>query len=225
MQLVNFETDLQSLSFDEDIQLNTEKTDELVFLLTRLLDYEEKQFDIKNVSGKTFNIDLKGLSTEELIAVYRFLLNRDTLVNARLILNLQTFINGYSTYDDSFFECKEIYLCNIEQILDIKLALSKELKDFQTKISYWFLACLKSMHKVEYTALDPLVVLPPLYKRILLASNLMSLSTILSKSSNIETEDLPLVEDAFPIIMELASASAIANQLLQSLNFESLLNQ
>lgn len=223
MQLVGFKTNIDSLSFDDEIQFDTDKTDELAFLLSQLLDYEEKLFDIKNVSGKTFNIDLKGKSTDDLIAIYRFLLSREALVNARLILNLQLFINGYSTYDDTLFESKEIYLNSIEQVLDIKLALRQDFKDFQSKISYWFLACLKSMHKVEYTALDSIVILPPIYKRILLASNLMNLSTILSKSSNIETEHLPLVEDAFPIIMELASSSAIANKLIQSLDIDSIL--
>lgn len=225
MQLFGFDTKIESLSFDNEIQFATDKTDELVFLLTQLLDYEEKQFDIKNVSGKTFNIDLKGKSTDDLIAIYRFLLQRESLVNTRLILNLQLFINGYSTYDDSLFESKEVYLTSIEQVLDIKLALRQEFKDFQSKISYWFLACIKSMHKVEYTALDPIVTLPPLYKRILLASNLMNLSTILSKSSSIKTGDLPLVEDAFPVMMELVSLATIANKLMQSLDIESLMKQ
>lgn len=214
--------DLSNLSFDEELTFSTDKK-QLLADIKAVLDKEESQFDYKNLCGSTYKINLKDQPTENLIAVLSYALTRETLVNTRLMLNIQIFVNGYSTFDDSLFESPEIFLSKIEQVLDIKLALLDQLREFQTSIAYWFLACLKSMHKVEYTYIDPVVKLPAIYKRFLFSTNLLVLSSILSKAGDIHTKDLPLVEDAFPVVMELASASALANKMIQNFDFESFI--
>lgn len=220
---INASTDFSSLSFDDEIEFEPMNFRDLVITLNGVLTQEESLFDVKNLQGQTFKLNLKSLSTEDLIYVYEHAMTRDTLVNARLILNLQILINGYSTFDDSLFASPEIFLSRIEQVLDIKLALAEQLKEFQTNIAHWFLACLKSMHKVEYTSLDPITPLPALYKRILFSTNLLNLSSIIQKANNIQTKDLPLVEDAFPVVMELATSSALANNMIQSFDFEAFM--
>lgn len=221
--LINQNTDINSLSFEDEIEFEIMDKQDLLSLLDQVLDKEEAQFDVKNLTGQTFKLNFKNQPTENLVAILEHAINRESLVNTRLMLNLQIFVNGYSTFDDSLFESPEIFLSKIEQVLDVKLALLDSLKSFQTKIAYWFLACLKSMHKVEYTYIDPVVKLPAIYKRFLFSTNLLVLSSILSKAANIEIKDLPLVEDAFPVVMELASASALANKMIQNFDFESFI--
>lgn len=215
--LITVNTDVQSLPFDQPLQFDT--TSDFIPLLDKVLDYEESLFDLKTMQGKTFLLDFKGQPSQVLITLFEHVLQRESLVNTRLLLNLQLFVNGYSTYDDSLYESPDIYVSDIAQILDIKLAIVDTVKQFRTKCSYWFLACLKSLHKVEYTYLDPIVKLPSLYKRFILSSTLLNMSSILSKSDNIQLKDLPLVEDAFPVIIELASTTAIANGLIQNFDF------
>lgn len=196
---------------------------ELLDCLSLLLDFEESKYDNKNITGTCFDLNLKGLSTEDLTKVLKLSFNRESLVNTNLLLNLAVFVNGYSTFDDSLFNSKEIFVQSIEQILDIKLELLDDIKAFRQQCCFYFLSCLKSMHKVEYTNLDPLVQLPMIYKRFMLSTNLMNISTMLNKADNIQTKDLVLVEDAFPVVMEIMTTSAIANKLIQNFDFEKFL--
>lgn len=221
--IVTVTTDVRDLPFDEELEFDIPDVDQLVAMINHILSYEESLFDIKNLQGQTYKFNLKGQSTEALIRIFESVIDRPTLVNTRMILNLQVFVNGYSTFDDSLFESPEIFLSRIEQVLDIKLALLDSIRQFQTNIAYWFLACLKSMHKVEYTSLDPVEQLPALYKRFLFSTNLLNLSSIMQKAGNIQTKDLPLVEDAFPVVMELATSSALANNMIQSFDFEAFM--
>lgn len=221
--VVNNSTDLSTLNFNDELVFEFDSIDDLLAKLDSILSIEESAYDIKNLQGPTFKLNFKNQSVENLIDIFSFAMDRENLVNTRMILNLQVFVNGYSTFDDSLFESPEIFISKIENVLDIKLALIDKLKAFNTQIAYWFLACLKSMHKVEYTAIDPVVPLPPLFKRILFSSNLLNLSSIIQKANNVQTKDLPLVEDSFPVIMELATNSALANNMIQSFNFESFM--
>ena len=221
--VVNNSTDLSTLNFDDELVFEFDSIDDLLSKLDSILSIEESAYDIKNLQGPTFKLNFKNQSVSNLIDIFSFAMDREKMVNTRMILNLQVFINGYSTFDDSLFESPEIFISKIENVLDIKLALIDKLKAFNTQIAYWFLACLKSMHKVEYTAIDPVVTLPPLFKRILFSSNLLNLSSIIQKANNIQTKDLPLVEDSFPVVMELATNSALANNMIQSFNFESFM--
>ena len=215
---------------ENSIDLNLFKSDEIEFrvdfdsnlsiesvlnVLTTYLDWEEKEEFEKNV-----HINLKKFETENLIKIYQFLLNRKSIINNSLIVNINILINGYNTLDDALFESDVIYESDIEQFLDIKLALNKEIKEYQNEISKWYLACLKSMHKVEYTYLDTIVEMPAVYKKIISSSNILSLSQIFAKSDNIHTDSLPIVKDAYPTIMSAISVSAIADKLSKFIDFK-----
>lgn len=215
---------------ENSIDLNLFKSDEIEFrvdfdsnlsiesvlnVLTTYLDWEEKEEFEKNV-----HINLKKFETENLIKIYQFLLNRKSIINNSLIVNINILINGYNTLDDALFESDVIYESDIEQFLDIKLALNKEIKEYQNEISKWYLACLKSMYKVEYTYLDTVVEMPTVYKKIISSSNILSLSQIFAKSDNICTDSLPIVKDAYPTIMSAISVSAIADKLSKFIDFK-----
>ena len=132
--LINQHTDITSLSFEDEIEFEIMDKQDLLSFLDQVLDKEEAQFDVKNLTGQTFKLNFKNQPTENLVAILEHTINRETLVNTRLMLNLQIFVNGYSTFDDSLFESPEIFLSKIEQVLDVKLALLDSLKSFGTYV-------------------------------------------------------------------------------------------
>lgn len=187
--------------------------DIILSLSDRILDWEEKSDQKKHIF-----LNFKGLPDENLILMYKHYFQRESLVNEYLIVNMNILINGYNTLDDQLFESSIIYECDLEQLLDVKMELGKEIKAFQSSLTKWFLAGVKSLHKVEYTYLDKTVKMPMIYNKIISSSNLLTLSQIFSKAISINTDELPLVEGAYPIIMSAVSTSAIANKLVQSID-------
>ena len=212
VQLDQFDADNVTLiRFGVDI---TE--DDVVTVIERVCQVEEQYFE-QHKQMLPIEYRLKNLSTETLIKCLKFAINRETLINSSLILNINLLINGYNTLDDSLFESEEVYVNDLEQLLDVKLDLSDDIRALQTTVTYWYLGCLKSMYKTDYTYLDTVVEVPMLCKRILAASNFLTLSQIMVKADNIETGKLPLVADAYSIVADIVETSGIANQILGSL--------
>ena len=188
--------------------------------LLERLNAEEQSFNpqtLQYTPGVEFS---KGLSTEELCELMRIALTRQTLVNNQLLANINILINGYNTLDDSLFESPMILFADIEQLLDVKLTLDKEIKDFQTNTIYWYLSCLYSAHKVEYTYLDQTVKMPNVWRKFLMATNLLTISQIMSKANPIDTSKLVLVENAYPVIVELSANMSIASHILSALKIK-----
>lgn len=196
--------------FGEDVEYSVEFCNELsneaiCELVTEVLDFDEANKD------KKIFFNLKSLTVEQLTEVYRLVLKRKSLSNESIILNINILINGYNTLDDSLFAMKEIYVNGVEDLIDIKLDLTDEILEFQTELVKWFLASLKSMHRVEFTYLDTVEDVPPVFVKVMMASNFLTMSQIFSKASPINTSELPLVKGAYPFIASMASTSAIAD--------------
>ena len=184
------------------------------------LEAEESTFDPSTLAFESqFVIDDK-LETDELCELMRMALTRESLVNTQLLANINILVSGYNTLDDSLFQSPLILFSDIEQLLDVKLTLDKEIKDFQTKTVYWYLSCLYSAHKVEYTYLDQTVKMPNLWRKFLMATNLLTISQIMSKAEPINTSSLVLVENAYPVIMELSANMSLASRILSALNIK-----
>ena len=184
------------------------------------LEAEESTFDPSTLAFESqFVIDYK-LETDELCELMRMALTRETMVNTQLLANINILVSGYNTLDDSLFQSPLILFSDIEQLLDVKLTLDKEIKDFQTKTVYWYLSCLYSAHKVEYTYLDQTVKMPNLWRKFLMATNLLTISQIMSKAEPINTSSLVLVENAYPVIMELSANMSLASRILSALNIK-----
>ena len=184
------------------------------------LNAEEQSFNpqtLQYTPGVEFS---KGLSTDELCELMRISLTRPTLVNNQLLANINILVNGFNTLDDSLFESPMILFADIEQLLDVKLTLDKEIKDFQTNTIYWYLSCLYSAHKVEYTYLDQTVKMPNVWRKFLMATNLLTISQIMSKANPIDTSKLVLVENAYPVIVELSANMSIASHILSALKIK-----
>lgn len=201
------------ITFDGEITANDLK--EIIRCTDLILDAEEKETD------KQSNVyfGFKGMSTENLIMLFRHFLKRETLINQNIIININLLINGYNTLDDSMFAMPEIFVSDLEQFLDIKLELAEEIKELQTNVIKWYLACLKSMHRIELTYLDTPVQLPNLYKQIIVSNSLLTISHIFGKAKPINTDNLPLVENAYPVVIASASTSTISDELLKNFGF------
>lgn len=211
--LLTPENEKITISFDKELSSNDLKE---VIRCTDLI------FDIEEHTTKTRSnvyFDFKGFSTRSLTLLFQHFMERETLINENIIININLLISGYNTLDDSMFTMPEIYISDLEQFLDIKLELADDIKTIQTNTIKWYLACLKSMHRIELTYLDTPVKLPNLYRQIIASNSLLTLSHIFGKAKGINTDDLPLVENAYPVIIASASTSAINGELLKAIGF------
>lgn len=193
--------------------------EDIIKSFNSILDLEEKEF---SQSVSTLSIMLKGLSTEYLIDIYKKLLFRKTLVNPQILSNISILLPSYNTLDDSFFNSDFIYESSLDQLIDIKLGLSNELKTFQHELCLWYLGCIKYASKIEYTYLDDVKEIPAIYKSLIAMSSFMQMSTILQKTTNIDFQMVPFPKDAYFVIYELANKAKISNALFSKI-FESII--
>lgn len=184
-----------------------------IVILDKIIDYEAEKYK-ENTNIFTANIIIKDFSTEKLIEIYKHLLAKDTIVNSSLILNIINLVKLYNSFDDSFFNHHLIYEKDLEQFLDIKLALKEELSAFITTLSKYWLSVIWSAHKIAYTYLDQPVVLPNLYQRIILSTDMITLSGIFSKAKPFSTAELFIVNDAYLYLSESCKKLSFADSLL-----------
>ena len=183
--------------------------DILIDFLSKLYDFEKNSSD----KGK-IKLNLKGLTTEFKIEAFKYSLTRDDICDPYMILNMFNLIKIYNTLDDSYFSSPVIYINSIEELLDIKLELQSELKQFAKQISIYFLSLLKSYNKTSYTPLDQHQELPLLYGHIFQFSDFLTICGIFSITEPFSTEECKYIDDAFVYIKLLVEKSMISDNLL-----------
>ena len=198
---------VESISFDPFIDDDVFKQ-----AVSDVLDYT-KNLEIT----KQPSVSLRGLSTELLTEGLRLCFGRLDIANPYILLNLYNTVKRYNTLDNSFFESEDVWFTSIEQFLDIKVGLRSEIQSFTNKMAYWYLSCIYSMHKVEYTMLEHHEPMPDIYRNFMLTSDLYTMSALVAKADNIQTKDLMLVDNAYAYITELALRSNIAAKLFEAL--------
>ena len=162
-------------------------------------------------------ISLRGLPTNLLLDGLRVCFSRTDIKSPTVLLNIYNTVKRYNTLDQSFFESEEVWFTSIEQFLDVKVGLKDEIQAFTNKMAFYFLSCIYSMHKVEYTMLDRHEPMPDIYLNFMLTSDFYTLSAIVGKADNIQTKDLTMIDNAYAYITELALRSNIAAKLFESL--------
>ena len=191
--------------------------EELLQLLQQVYDYENKEENKDVVFLK-----LKGLSVDLLAESIKYSLTRDDLKNPLMILNIINLIKIYNTLDDSFFENEDIYVSSIEELLDLKLSIGNELKQFIKQLSIYFVSLFKSYNKTSYSPLDNHIKLPSVYDRIFLSSDLLTLSGILSVSPAFSTDECVYIEESLLYISNIMRknimATGMINLFLEGLN-------
>lgn len=142
-------------------------------------------------------INIKKIALEQKVQVLKYALTYEALQDPLMLLNILNLVKTYNTLDDTYFESNDIYVNSIEELLDLKLELGKDLKEFSRKLSIYFLSLIKSYNKMSFTPADEHIKLPNLYSAIILSTDFLTLSGIMAKTNNINIDDLIYIDNAY----------------------------
>lgn len=204
---------VEVLEGEKDLTVNVKEgieKDSLLTVIKEIFDYETETKEI-------VYLNLKGLNVSLITEAIRYSLTREDLRNPYMILNIINLIKIYNTLDDSFFNDSKIYVNSIEDLLDVKLDLTNELKKFQRQLSIYFISLFKSYNKFSYEPLDKHVELPEIYKNIILSLDILTLSGIFSVSEPFSTEECVYIDSAIIYMNELLMRGAISTKLFSAL--------
>lgn len=164
--------------------------------------------------GKTM-LDIKSLSLDDKVAIIKIALNCEDVTDPLMIMNLINLVKVYNTLADDYFESPDVYVNSVEELLDLKLALSANLKEFARNIVIYFLSILKSYHKTSYNSTDSHKLLPSLYNMFFWSVDFLTLSGILAKAPEVSTKELTFIDGAPNILMALITKSANSLVLME----------
>ena len=168
--------------------------------------------DAKQKGEPEPEISLKGESKETLIEVLDWAMSDLTITNPSVLFNVRHLITPYNTMDESFFQSKEVWFTDIEQMLDVKIALSKQIKALQVQVVKAWLMCLRSLHKVEFTYLDSTAEVAPAVRVLLAWMTVVDLSKLFDAmpAESVMPESKVYIKDAMGILAPMVlNASAM----------------
>ena len=172
-------------------------------------------YEYEKVREESIAVDVKMLSMELKIALFKHALQYESLLNSYIILNIFNLIKGYNTFDDSYFDEIFTYFNNLEEYLDIKIQLNREISEFTKKLMIYYVSIMKSCGAIENPVVG--IEIPYLYQRILYISDFVSLSNMFMKCPNFNTEELIVINGAYDYITMLANKFSIGNMFLEAL--------
>lgn len=176
-----------------------------------IVEYLKVIYEYENTLEKNnVLLDLKGLPLKDLEEAIKYSLSFENLNDAVMILNIINLIKTYNNLEDSFFENKDIYVNNLEELLDLKLSLRSEIKEFSKKLSIYFLSLFKSYPKTSYTPTDVHIKLPSIYANIIMGTDLYTLSGIFSFSETFDTKECVYIDEAFKYLSNLLMKNSIS---------------
>lgn len=155
-----------------------------------------------------FLVDLKQANVEQKSEIIKYALTYKDLKDPLMLLNILNLIKVYNMLDDTYFNYPDIYVNSVEELLDLKLNISKDLKDFSRQLSVYFLSLIKSYNKTTFTPADEHIELPPIFASLILATDLLTLSGIFAKVNNINTDELTYIDNAYIFMSSLVSKGA-----------------
>lgn len=196
------------ISEDNDnvkIKVNNEiSSEQLIDLIKKVYEFESNSEHINIL------LLLKGLDITKIEEAVKYSLTREDLRDPIMILNILNFIKTYNTLSDDFFENENIYVSSLDDFLDLKLALRKELKEFSQKLSIYFISLFKSYNKTDYVPTDVHMELPWIYRSIMLSSDILTLSGIFAVSEHFDTERCVYIDEAFKYVSSLLMKNSIS---------------
>lgn len=178
--------------------------EELITLLQQVYDNKDE----------THYLRLKGLSAELLAEVFKYALAQEELKDPLTTLNILNLIKIYNTLDESYFDNEDVWFDSLETLLDVKLLIHSEIKQFVKKFSIYFLSLIKSYNKVTYTPMDNNIELPQLYKSLFLSMDFMTAAGIFSTVKNINTDELYVINDAVKYLSDMMIKNCFGIQIL-----------
>lgn len=159
--------------------------------------------------------DLKKASTEQKIEALKYGFNNINLDDPLMQLNIYNLVKSYNNLNDEFFNSPDVYFKDVEELLDVKLALGANIKSFIKQLSIYFLSLLKSYTKFVYTPSDEHIELPTLYRNMILSSDMSTLSGIFAKAPEFSTSELMYIDNAYIYMTTLLSKSKVGIDLME----------
>ena len=206
----NFEQQLLNIS-DTDIQLDESfnSTEKIIKLL---------KFINSNSKYQELILGIKDVSTENKIEVFKYLFSDKELTNYSCIINVYNFIKTYNSLDDKFFTNKLVFVKNIEEFLDIKLALKDQIQQYIDDFVGWYLSLFMYVSKIDVNFLEKSEKLPMSYQVIINMVDMVSLSGICQKANikSIMLHEMP-ISDSLNIVNRLVQKMQLVENLYTSL--------
>jgi hypothetical protein len=133
-------------------------------------------------------IDMKSAPYEDKIRFLKYCMEYTDLVNAPLLSNIAFLVFGTKISDDVFADERVIF-SNIEEYVDAKYDLKKELEIYGKDLLKFFLGSLRSYSVILP---DGRIGFPGSYKSILMVSTFKDISKLMSRFG-VQPDEIPLV--------------------------------
>ena len=157
-------------------------------------------------------IEAKDLPFEDKVRLVRYCLTNDILVNSSLVMNLVLLIKG-STLEDKVYEDAKVIFKDLEEYIDIKLALKKEISDFEENVLKYYFGAFKSL---SIKLPDGKVEIPGLYKAVLSVADIYMISKLLNKHK-VNFDALPLVYEGDIIVQAVNFQNPLITEFMNVL--------
>lgn len=157
-------------------------------------------------------IEAKELSYDDKVRLIKYCLGNDILVNSSLVMNLILLIKG-STLEDEVYKDAKVIFKDLEEYIDIKLALKKEISDFEENVLKYYFGAFKSL---SVKLPDGKIEIPPLYKAVLTVADIYMTSKLLNKHK-LDFDSLPLVYEGNIILHAVNFQNPLMNEFMNVL--------
>ena len=202
-------TTVNTIRFSDDIALS-----EIIKTLDFTTKKENEEYGKRNPIIEQKYI-LKNLKTEDKIELFRYILSREDVINNSILQQVLICIRNYNNFNDEFFANENIMFKSLEEFLDFKLGLTKEIKEFNTKFTKIVYSIMKSAFKVEFNFLDNVIEIGNTFKVLLCTLDFITISATLNNSNDFNTNELFVVKDAYGYICALSDSQTIANEIMR----------
>lgn len=199
-------SDDMTISFDEGMA-----SDEICDTIVKILVCEAEN-DVH------YRFLLKGLGPEKVSAVLRTAMKLENLENPSILLNVILLLKTYNSLNDSFFGDENVWFGSLEDFLDVKCELKMDIKAFNTVLAVYFISCLKSLGKFEYSFIDNPVDIPDTFKNILTSIDIFTVSGILSNNNGYTDKDMKLIRNAYAYVSEIIAKMNMVDRMFGMLN-------
>lgn len=167
----------------------------------------------------SFELHLKEINFELKKEVILDFISDETNCNVGLVLSTFNLIKGFNTFDDGFFEHPQVIFNNIEEFLDAKIYMNRELQYLIKQLTFYYLSIIRSCGIVYEGTVDDttLVYVPTLYSLMLNIGDFITLANVFEKAPDMSFEDLARIENARDYVLTWA------NKFTMSLNLSEIL--
>lgn len=140
-------------------------------------------------------IDMKDAPYEDKVNFMRYCMGFTDLINSSVLTNIAMLVFG-TKIDDDAFDDPHVLFSSLEEYVDAKFDLKKEIFDYGGELLKYYLAALKSYTIILPDGKNPI---PSSYKAILIACSMKDVSKLMG-THGFDTQTLPLVFSAEEVV-------------------------